>query len=114
MIIDVGLQTAPAGPGPSAPVAASPALRAAAAEIRALARGLPRWDPFDPDGWEAFDRRRAAAERALVARLSRLPGCGVVASPDGWEVELTLAGITARSRDRLHGACAAWAAAACR
>jgi hypothetical protein len=92
-------------------VAAPHPLRVAAAEIAALARTLPRWDPFDPDGWEAFQASRAAAERALAARLLRMPGGIVTASPDGWEVELTLAGITARSGDRLQGACIAWAAA---
>lgn len=87
-------------------------LRTAAVEIRRLARGVPRWDPFDVEGRDAFERRRGAAERALAARLVRLPGCTLAVSETGWEVERDLAGIHVRSRDRLAGARIAWAARA--
>ena len=93
----------------TAPPRAGRPLRAAAVEIRTLARGVPRWDPFDVEGWDAFERRRLVAERALAARLVRMPGCALAVSEGGWEVELTLAGIHVRSRDRLAGACIAWA-----
>ena len=91
-----------------APPRAKDALRAAAAELKALARRVPLWDPFEVEEWDAFRFRRLAAERALAARLARMPGCTVALSDDGWEVDLTLAGIRIRSRERLHGACMAW------
>lgn len=106
MIMDVEVEAAPP-PG-------KPALHAAAQELRALARRVPRWDPFELEEWDAFQRRRLAAERALAARLARMPGCTLALSRDGWDAELTLAGIRVASRDRLYGACVAWAAAVCR
>ena len=93
-------------------VEAAPSLATVALELKALARAMPRWDPFEAEDWDAFRVRRLRAERALAARLVRLPGCALVLSDDGWEVDLTLAGVRVRSRDRLYGACVAWASEA--
>lgn len=95
-----------------APPAGGAALRAAADALRTMARRVPLWSPFDPEGREAHPADRYAAERTLATRLMRMPGCALVSSQDGWEVELGLAGIRVRSRGRLRGACMAWAAQA--
>lgn len=110
MIADIASPPTP----PSTRVAVPLPLHAVAAELRAMARRIPHWSPFAGETWETFCDRRLAAERALAARLSRIPGCAVALSEDGWEADLTLAGISIRSRERLQGACAAWAAEACR
>ena len=94
---------------PPAPPPAPAALRAVAAELKAMARRIPHWDPVSDEDWTAFQRRRLAAERAMAARLTRMPGCGVTLSEDGWEVGLTLSDISVRSGDRLQGACLQWA-----
>jgi hypothetical protein len=96
------------------PAAIPPVLDAVATELRAMARRIPQWSPFVGEAWETFRDRRLGAERALAKSLSRIPGCTVALSQDGWEVDLTLAGISVRSQERLQGACVAWAAEACR
>ena len=95
-----------------APPAGGPALRAAADALRTMARRVPLWSPFDPEGHEAHPADCHAAERDLATRLMRMPNCTLASSQDGWEVELGLAGIRIQSRGRLRGACMAWAAQA--
>ena len=105
MITEIARAPAPAPTPPPAPQA----LRAVAGELAAMARRIPHWDPSGDEDWIVFQRRRLAAERALATRLARMPGCEVVLSEDGWEVGLTLSGISTKSGDRLQGACLEWA-----
>lgn len=109
MISQLALQ-ATSVPG-SAPVCPpGPAsLHAVAAELRTMVRRIPHWNPVSDEDWAGFQRRRLATERALAARLVRLPGCEVDLSEDGWDVRLALCGLRVTSRDRLQGACLQWA-----
>ncbi|TNC61416.1 hypothetical protein [Rubellimicrobium roseum] len=99
------------GDGAMSPEAKA-ALLVMADELELWSSDLLGWLPQSPEPLEAFQRRRAWGEGALVKRLRELPGCHVTVKEDGALVELILGGIRVRSADRLKGACEAWIAEA--
>lgn len=76
------------------------------------AGSVPHWDPQAGERWDLFADRRFEAERALRARLRRLPTCVIRTDPALTHVEFALAGIGVEPRASIDGACRAWAAEA--
>jgi hypothetical protein len=68
------------------------------------------WTAGWNEPWYEFSERRYEAEKALEAKLRRLPSCELRIDPQGTVVELSLGGIRVISRACLAGACRAWAA----
>ena len=82
----------------------------AADRLEEWAAELPRWHPGSNELWHEFLDRLYEADRALAARLRRLPTCELWMCPTRTAIELSLGGIRIRSEKGLAAACRIWAA----
>jgi hypothetical protein len=70
---------------------------------------LPVWSDDGREPWYEFLERRYRAEVALIERLHRAPRCWLEICPRRMDVELTLGGISVRTKDGLAAALREWA-----